>query len=204
MAPGGYLTSKTTIDAYNRIAHEYADTHWSVHFWDRQYKEFEGLLHGKRLLDAGSGAGRDTRYFISKGYDVVSIDASSGIVDEARKRVPEGSFMEMDMTDMKFADGEFDGLWCCASLLHLDDVEARKALSEFKRVLNSNGVLFISVKLGSGGVIEKRPDGTERYFRNYGVEEIRDLISRYFKVVNVYTHSGKDGNTWISAFGSRT
>ena len=65
-------------------------------------------------------------------------------------------------------------------------------------------IVFLSVKLGSGEVIEKRPGGVERYFRNYGVEEIRDIISRYFRVLDVYTHSDKEGETWISVFGSKT
>lgn len=195
--------NKTTIEVYDSIAHRYADTHWTTDFWSRQYNDFENLLKGKRILDSGSGAGRDTKHFISKGYEVESIDLSKGMIEEARKRVPEGNFMRMDMTDLKFEDSSFDGIWCCASLLHLNEAEAEKAISEFARVLKKGGILFVSVKEGDGGADNEYIDGIGRYFRSYGTAGIVERVSAHFKIIDAYTHSYDGKEVWISVLGEK-
>ncbi len=120
-----------TIETYNKTAPRYAKRHWRISFWSRQYKDFIKLCKGRKILDAGSGPGRDTRYFLRKGYDVVSIDKSQGMLDEAKLRVPNGNFIKMDMSNLKFAPKSFDGIWCCASLLHIKKSKAPKVIGSF-------------------------------------------------------------------------
>lgn len=41
------------------------------------YDQFEAYLKsGDKILDIGCGSGRDSRYFLSRGYDVVPVDGS--------------------------------------------------------------------------------------------------------------------------------
>ncbi len=158
-----------TRQTYDKNAASHAEAHWDASFWTEEEEKFESYLSGgAKILDVGCGSGRDTTHFMERGYDVVGIDFSSGQIAEARKRVPNGNFLIMDMRDLKFDPESFDGLWCCSSLLHFRRDEIPSTLSSLNQVLRKDGVIFISLrKREEREEWRKYPDGTARFFSYY-------------------------------------
>ncbi len=190
-----------TISTYDKIAHKYAEKHITAdESFIRKYSEFLKLCKGKKILDVGCGPGRDTQYFMEKGCDVIGVDRSKGMLAEARKRFTEGDFRKMDMKELEFDSGHFDGLWANASLLHIKRSEVGKVLTEFRRVLRKGGVIFISLKEGFGDEIKVYPDGTKRFFSYYSKGEFEKLVEKDFNLIDSYTNTGNDGDVWINIF----
>ncbi len=124
------------------------------------------------------------------------------MLEAARKIAPGGKFKQMDMLDLKLPLHSFDGIWCCASLLHVKKTKAGKALQNFRKVLREEGIIFISLKEGAGEMIKKYPDGTKRFFASYSMSEIKELISANdLEVVKSYKNTNDpDGDIWLSIF----
>jgi 2-polyprenyl-3-methyl-5-hydroxy-6-metoxy-1,4-benzoquinol methylase len=105
---------------------------------------------GGRILDAGCGVGRDACAFAERGYRVMAFDASAEMVRLASERV--GSLAEI--RHMRFEDvlwrGEFDGIWACASLLHVTLVAFTGVASRLAEALRPGGAWYMSFKLGVG------------------------------------------------------
>lgn len=121
-------------------------------------------LHG-RILDAGCGSGRDSFAFIQRGYSVVSFDASKEMVRVTTEVTGQPALL-LRFDEMGF-DQEFDGIWSCASLLHVPKALMGNLLSKFVRALKSDGVWYVSFKAGSG---ERQIDG--RLFNYYTQSEL--------------------------------
>lgn len=128
------------------------------------------------ILDAGCGTGRDMAWMEASGVQVTGIDASRGMLAEARKIV-RGRLVHMDMRSLDFSEAEFSGVWCNAALLHLAKAEAGNALREFHRVLFDGGVVAFSLQTGSGEGHEDNPygEGGTRFFARYNLEEAVSL-----------------------------
>lgn len=57
---------------------------------------FRRHVRGTRALDFGCGAGRSTRYLRDLGFDAVGVDISRPMLEEARKKDPEGDYRLVD------------------------------------------------------------------------------------------------------------
>jgi SAM-dependent methyltransferase len=136
------------------------------------------LPPGARLLDAGCGSGRDSAVFQQLGFEVVAIDASPEMVAAARSRGVRAQ--KMLLQDIEF-DGEFDGIWACASLLHVPRVEMPAVLVRHARALRPGGLMYISIKEGEG----ERVGADGRFFSYFGLKEFTDLLrdARHLDVV---------------------
>jgi SAM-dependent methyltransferase len=146
---------------------------------------FDQLLRGRitpdmRVLDAGCGGGRNSVYLMRNGADVCGVDADLGHVARVRAlaaehaaRLPEDNFRYAHLTDIPFADDDFDAVLCNA-VLHFarDEAEFRAMIDEMWRVLRPSGVFF--VRLASSIGIEEQvtptgdrwhrlPDGSDRF-----------------------------------------
>ena len=76
------------------------------------------------ILDLGCGSGRDTRHFLSEGYAVSAADGSSELCRIAKENT--GIIVkEMDFLDLD-AYAAYQGIWACASILHLQASELAK------------------------------------------------------------------------------
>lgn len=113
-----------------------------------QYRLFEKHLknHGA-ILDIGFGSGRDSLYFKSKGYDVYSIDPEDTFVKHAKalglEHVYKLKAEEIDFNNL------FDGIWACASLLHVSSKTLNTVFKKCSLALKENGVMYVSFKYGS-------------------------------------------------------
>lgn len=148
------------------------------------YNVFEMYLKSNsKILDVGFGSGRDSLYFKSKGYNVYSIDPIKEFCDNA-KELGLPNVYQMSIEDIEY-NNEFDGIWACASLLHL---ELNKLVDVFNKcygALKDNGVMYVSFKYGDfEGIID------DRYF-TYLVEEsfINIINQTKFKIDKIWINN---------------
>lgn len=106
------------------------------------------LPRGGRILDAGCGSGRDTRRFLEMGYQVEAFDASARMVRLASKHT--GLAVRRLRFDELDAEGEYDGVFANACLLHVSPAELPAVLARLAAALKPGGVLFASLKRGDG------------------------------------------------------
>lgn len=128
------------------------------------YQRFLGYL------DAGCGSGRDALKFKDLGYKVSAFDASFEMVQAAKKLtglvVHQMTFEEMSLAQ------QYDGIWACASLLHVKRANLKKVLINLSKSLNERGVLYCSFKYGEA----ERQKG-ERYFNDMNEALLDAIIS---------------------------
>ncbi|WP_435318687.1 class I SAM-dependent methyltransferase [Haloarchaeobius sp. TZWSO28] len=132
---------------------------------------FDGLT-GERVLDVGCGPGADATVFAERGYEVTGFDRTRPFLETVRAEVPEARAAHGDMRWLPFCDDAFDGIWSCASLLHVPREDVPATLREFRRVLAPDGLVFASLKRGEGSGYSE--DG--RYFERYTSGEVRRLF----------------------------
>ena len=122
------------------------------------------------LLDFGCGSGRDTKYFIDNGYEVDAMDGSKELCKAATK------YTGIQVQHMLFEDfnasNAYDGIWACASILHLKKCELPDMIKRLYQALKRNGVIYMSFKYGD---FEGVRNG--RYF-TYLTEESFDMLMK--------------------------
>ncbi len=201
------MLHKPTIETYNKIAKEYQARN-IVTIYLKEYEVFKSLLGDKtKVLEIGCGAGRDAEAFTSFGFDYTGIDASEGMLREAKNRVKNANFLIGDFYKLNFSDESFDGFWAAASFLHVPKLEIGKVLSEARRVLKPKGIGFISLKqktsIDEGVIEEEKMGGIARYFSFYEESEFKTILENDgFKVVSVMKEKENDNSrtTWLCFF----
>jgi SAM-dependent methyltransferase len=151
---------------------------------------FGYLPESGRLLDIGCGQGQDSRFFVSKGFQVTGIDISETALEEARNK--QGStdleFKQVDVSQgLPFGNEEFEIVYAHLSLHYFDSVTTNKIFAEITRVLRPGGIFAFFTnsvtdpEYGQGETIEDDflfVDGKgKRYF---SVDSARKFASKYF------------------------
>jgi SAM-dependent methyltransferase len=143
---------------------------------------------GHRILDAGCGPGHHSRFFADQGCDVAGVDMSASMIAIAEKtRQNKTTFLHADMRNLQrvFKDRNlFDGIWACASCLHLTKEAFSPQLYEFAAILKPGGILGLSMQVGVPSTIQE--DG--RFFERYEEDDLMNRLARHgFHIVNVNT-----------------
>ena len=152
-----------------------------------------------KILDIGCGAGRTTRVLKDMGHDVIGIDISPLMVEQARKLHPDIEFREGDAAELDFDSGSFD--FVLFSFNGIDtiypEVRRVKAIIQAHRVLRKDGgFIFSSHDLSFAKNNKKRNwRRRPRHYKNYYYKEktvYGDLlmyygtIDRNFKTLKAY------------------
>lgn len=168
------LANSSTIEYYDSHAREYCVLSKAVDM-SRLYCEFEKhLIPNGRILDAGCGSGRDSAHFSEKGFDVIAIDLSTEMCKIA-DLIPGITVINADLTEIQYRE-EFDGIWACASLLHVQKINMPLVIDKLINSLKHEGVLYASWKYGK----------LEKY------DEYGRLYSEYNKKMLIKLFSGMD------------
>ena len=186
-----------TIDYYNLNAENFIESTQNVDMHQAQDRFLQLLDENASILDFGCGSGRDTRYFLDKGYRVTATDGSAELCrwasDFTGIEVKEMMFGELDEIDT------YDGIWACSSILHLPKIELLPVICKMCMALKGSGVIYTSFKYSDfEGVRNGRhfTDFTEDSFKEF-IAEIPELtIEDYWITDDV--RAGRSDEKWLN------
>ena len=160
---------------YNEKAKEFIA---NVHHLDMShlYNVFEKYIpHPSRILDVGSGTGRDSLYFTKKGHTVTSFDASESLVEFSRMFLDD---VRLDTFQSFQSEEAYHGIWACASLLHVERKDILMIIQKYIDMLVEGGVFYMSFKRCDYDYIK---DGIQ--YTCFSSETLHDLLN--------HTHDAK-------------
>lgn len=136
-----------TIHAYNQDAAQIATLHASL-VPQRLYGLIQTYFVAQgKTLDAGCGIGRDSFFLQQNNFDVIGVDASQGMLEQAKFFYPSVRFLQDDLPSLQtLQNTAFDNVLCSAVLMHLDSVSFWQALQRLLDLLKPHGVLIITLR----------------------------------------------------------
>lgn len=186
-----------TIEYYERNAEGFADGTADIEFSEMQDEFLKELKAGASILDFGCGSGRDTKYFLQKGYRVTALDGSAKLcrIAEQNTGIP---VIQMDFNDFDEQD-KYDGIWACSSILHLPKSDLKNVLIHMEKALYAGGIIYTSFKYGDfSGMRNGRffTDFTEDSFRIF-VSDIEQLVIQKAWLTND-VRPGRQEEKWLN------
>ena len=134
-----------TINYYNENAETFYQNTVDIDL-EPFYEKFLRYIPDKgKILDVGCGSGRDSLYFIKSGYDVTSIDASEEMV-KLSSALTGQSTIHLRIEDIDYQN-KFNGIWACASLLHIENKLTEKVLISLGNALKKMGFCMLLISM---------------------------------------------------------
>ena len=164
-----------TIDYYNKYSEKFYKNTVHIDLSELYPKFLRHIPDNGTILDVGCGSGRDSLYFLEKGYIVTSVDASEEMVRLSSELTGQKT-QYLRMQDIEFKN-EFNGIWACASLLHIDEGSTEDVLSNLGKALKTDGCLYASYKYGNG--IQTKGD---RLFNNYDESTFEGVVDNVIEL----------------------
>jgi len=155
------------------------------------------LPPGAKILDLGCGSGRDTKYFLQEGYDVIAVDGSIEMVKLSTEFTGKQT-LHLTFDEINFNE-EFDGIWACASLLHVPRSKIDFVLKKIYLALKKGGVFYSSYKYGN-----KEEIRNGRFFNNYDELSFNELLKKhpYFALLEMKVtydvRKGRENEKWLN------
>jgi superfamily II DNA or RNA helicase/HKD family nuclease len=187
-----------TVGYYSRNAERYIADTVEVDLSSLRERFLAEIPAGGFILDAGCGSGRDSHAFLQRGYRVRAFDAAPEIARLAaqhiRQTVQVQCFEELE------EHAAYDGIWACASLLHVPAAELPEALQRIWTALKPNGVLYLSLKHGEG----ERIDAEGRHFTDATEARLREWLAPLPEIATIDCWLSPDERpnrteTWLNA-----
>lgn len=156
-APADRLDVTMVRKAYDTVAEDYGrqlpDTRAETSLDLAMIDAFaEAVTSGDdpRVLDAGCGTGRISRYLADHRCSVEGLDLSSNMVAVARRDHPGLPFTVGSLADLPYADGQFAGVMLWYSIIHTPPDGQARIFAEAARVLRPGGYLLVGFQSGEG------------------------------------------------------
>ncbi|MAU00888.1 MAG: hypothetical protein CL608_27400 [Anaerolineaceae bacterium] len=192
---------KKTQETYRQIAADYAQAQQNRGQLLDQMQQFVALVpSGGTVLDVGCGPGMDTAVLQTHHLSAIGLDFSHEMMRVGRDahgvQVP---FAQADMRRLPFVGQQINGIWACASLLHLERKDVLPTLQEFHRVLHPGGVVYLSLKLGHGEkwTAESYNRPLPRFFTFWQPETLDPLLeTAAFHIIDGWQEQGRR-DTWL-------
>lgn len=193
-----------TIDYYNKNSNEYhvrtkdSCLNHLYHKFTNQLKEHASIL------DIGCGAGRDSLYFTSKGFNITGIDASDSMLKLYQENTGQ-SAIKISFEQINY-NQKFDAAWANASLLHVDYNDLKDILVKVNKSLKDDGIFCASFLYGDKKHTNK--DGRDFYYHNEAsLTNYLDNIfaPKEFLVVDdsKIRSNPKNGRKWINVLATK-
>lgn len=169
---GNSNPNEDTVNWYNKNSEKYFNETKDFSMQEKYTQFLKHLPKNGEVLDAGCGSGRDAKCFAEMGYNVTAFDASSELTKLAEKNC---GFSIINTTFAKFKSAKkFDGIWACASLLHVPKKDFEESFLNLTNHLKTGGILCASMKLGEA----EEKDSKGRFFNYVSIDELKNIFSK--------------------------
>ena len=191
------MSDAITLNYYNSNAAVFSETTKNVDFSEVQQIFTKHLSPDASILDFGCGSGRDTKYFLNNGYHVTATDGSVVIckmaTDYTGIQVKQMLFEELDDRN------QYDGIWACASILHLSKNDLFLVFHKMNKALKENGIIYTSFKYG-----EFEGERNGRYFTDFTEDSLKEFILQIpqLQIKEIWTtgdvREGRGDERWLN------
>ena len=192
-----------TLQYYNENADQFISGTLEADMTDARNRFLEQLPHRAYILDFGCGSGRDTKAFLDAGYVVDAMDGSPELCKSASEytgiAVRQLLFQDLDVK------GVYDGIWTCASILHLPKAELVAVLERITAALKPKGFFYTSFKYGT---FEGMRDG--RHFTDFTEETLQEFWRNFssLQIISLWitedVRPGREEERWINLLAERS
>ena len=192
-----------TINYYNQNGESFASSTVDVEFSAHQGTFLSLLPPAARILDFGCGSGRDAKYFLEHGFRVDAIDGSEAMCAIAM------AYTGLGVRHMYFQDlaeeEKYDGIWACASILHLPWVDLEDVFAKMLRALKPHGIIYTSFKYGDFEGFR-----TGRYYTDMTEERFSRFLAPFRNVALIKSwvtsdvRPGRDDEKWLNLLLEKT
>ena len=192
-----------TIEYYNENADRFVGDTQTVSMSTIQSEFLELIPVGGLILDFGCGSGRDSKVFKEAGYSVVPVDASLKMCEATQTLT---GIQPICTTFQDFiTDDRFDGIWACASLLHLQLEEITSVIKRVSEFIKPGGCFYMSFKYGSFS-----GERNGRYFTDLNEDTLINILSEVNSLSLIKTEITSDvrprreNEKWLNCFCIKT
>lgn len=143
------------------------------------------------ILDVGCGPGRDSKYFLEQWHRVVGIDICETFISDLAQTT-QGEFVVGDIVDSEqpVYQKKYDGIWACASLVHLSREESVQTIKNCFSALRDGWCFFIGIKYDEGQTRMAKKESvsipwTFKTYLFYNEWDLKsDLESQWFTILD--------------------
>ena len=194
--------NQETLQYYEDNAKAFISGTVNADMSDARQRFLKLLPENALILDFGCGSGRDTKAFLEHGYRVDAIDGSAELCRQASDYtgicVRQMLFQELDISNY------YDGVWACASILHLSKIEISDVLKRISNALKPGGILYTSFKYGTFEGMRNN-----RYFTDFTETTLSKLWIGIdsLQIIDIWTtqdvRPGREEKRWINLLARR-
>jgi len=187
------------LDAYN--AAKIPEVTGSVKEW--LDASLEMIPKKGRVLELGSGHGRDANYIEAKDFNVDRTDAANSFVEYMQKNAKEARLLNALTDDLGTG---YAMVYANAVLLHFTPEQSLEVIQKVYKCLDRDGVFAFSVKIGDGSAWSNSKLNAPRYFTFWNEKNLKKMISKTgFKIVFWEEGStGHDNSDWYHVILKKT
>lgn len=204
-------TDRATVASYSSTAAAYAVKAALGPAWVTKEIDFfsAALGHTGRVLEIGSGGGRDALSLEQRGLSIRRTDVAPGFVELLRDNGFEADLLDPltdDLADPQRPDALYDGVWACACLIHVARDDLVTVLTRLAAATRVGGQLHASVRDGDGEEVSFHGETpARRYVETYWREPaLRAAATQAGWIVDdICRYMGKPDDYWLSVRASR-
>lgn len=193
------MENDKTIDYYNKNADDFVQNTVNAGMESIRDNFLKRIPRGGVVLDLGCGSGRDSKAFLDAGYKVISVDGSEELAKRAAHLTKQNviccTFQSYDPSD------QFDGIWACASLLHLSKDDIHATVKRLSANLKHGGCFYMSFKLGNFS-----GERNGRFFTDLNESSIRNLLGDIKELsiaeeqITDDVREGREAEKWLNEY----
>lgn len=205
-------TDRDTVRSYDAVAANYAAEAAAMPEWVAiEIDAFViDLGSSGRVLEIGSGGGRDALELEKRGIGVRRTDVSKGFVELLREKGFDADLLDPltdDLADPLRPGTPYDGIWACACLIHVAREDFGTVLGRLAGATRTGGRLHASVREGDGEdvSVHRSAGNSLRYTETYWRESaLRSALTEAGWIVRAVRRCmGKPNDWWLSVRASR-